>query len=185
MNTIRKNSQGYGYKYTDLAEIHRYLDECGERYYQEVETIDGYDYILTHIFDATGKSIRKCRGCRIPPLPGGKNPAQEYGSALTYARRYSLLLAFGLATTDDDCAALTPVKPNKRAVVVKPDKPTKPCKVEESNREACIATVKRLIDMGDLQLADVQREVWKYGVEKMHELSHDDFIACIETLTKA
>ena len=96
-----------------------------------------------------------------------------------------MLLAFGLATTDDDGAALTPVKPNRRSTKPAPEKPTKPCKVEEANRQACIATVKRLIDMGDLKLADVQREVWKYGVEKMHELSHDDFMACIETLTKA
>jgi hypothetical protein len=114
----------------------------------------------------------------------GKNPAQDYGSALTYARRYSLLLAFGLATSDDDAATLT-VKPRATKATKATVKPTKPCKVEESNREACIATVKRLVDMGDLKLADVQREVWKYGVEKMHELSNDDFMACIDTLTKA
>jgi len=41
MNTIRKNSQGYGYKYTDLAEIHRHMEEVGLSYFQEVETLDG------------------------------------------------------------------------------------------------------------------------------------------------
>ena len=179
MNTIRKNSQGYGYKYTDLAEIHRHMEEVGMSYYQEIETLDGEDYIITHILDATDKVIRKCRGCRVVKV-SGKNPAQDYGSALTYARRYSLLLAFGLATSDDDGATLT-AKPR----ATKTTKPTKPCKVEALNREACIATVKRLVDAGDLKLADVQREVWKYGVEKMHELSHDDFVACIDTLTKA
>lgn len=35
-------------------------------------------------------------------MPADKKNAQGYGSALTYARRYSLQTAFGLATEDDD-----------------------------------------------------------------------------------
>ena len=175
MNMIRKNSQGYGYKYTDLAEIHRHMEEVGMSYYQEIETVDGEDFIITYILDATDKVIRKCRGCRVVKV-SGKNPAQDYGSALTYARRYSLLLAFGLATTDDDGAALTSNSPNKR---------TRPCKAEALDRQAGIDTVKRLLDVGDIKLVDVQKEVRKYGVEKMQELSHDDFVACIDTLKKA
>jgi hypothetical protein len=38
---------------------------------------------------------------------GKQNPAQAHGAALTYARRYSLLLAYGLATSDDDAECLT------------------------------------------------------------------------------
>jgi len=182
MNTIRKNSQGYGYKYTDLAEIHRHMEEVGVRYYQEVETVDGNDYIVTHILDDAGKVIRKCRGCQVVKV-SGKNPAQDYGSALTYARRYSLLLAFGLATTDDDGAALTSVKPERR--IAKPDRKATPCKVEESNRQACIDSVKRMIDTGALQLSQVQSEVRKYGVTRMQDLPQDAFVACMETLMKS
>ena len=176
MNTIRKNSQGYGYKYTDLAEIHRHMEEVGLRYYQEIETIDGNDYIVTHILDDTDKEIRKCRGCQVVKILG-KNPAQEYGSALTYARRYSLLLAFGLATTDDDGESLNP-RPEKK---VKPDKPYK---VREFDRQTGVDAVKRLINKGTLQLSEVQAEVRKYGVEKMQELSLNDFRKCVATLTK-
>lgn len=35
-------------------------------------------------------------------VPANKQDAQGYGSALTYARRYSLQTAFGLSTEDDD-----------------------------------------------------------------------------------
>ena len=35
-------------------------------------------------------------------MPAAKRDAQGFGSALTYARRYSLQAAFGLATEDDD-----------------------------------------------------------------------------------
>ena len=180
MNTLKKNSQGYGYKYTDLAEIHRHMEEVGLRYYQEIETIDGNDYIVTHILDDTDKVIRKCRGCQVVKT-SGKNPAQEYGSALTYARRYSLLLAFGLATTDDDGETLNP-RPDKK--VVKPEKKVQPCKVQTFDRQEGVNAVKRLLELGDLQLSDVQAEVRKYGVTKMQELSNDDFRKCVATLTQ-
>lgn len=35
-------------------------------------------------------------------VPANKNDAQGFGSALTYARRYGLLTAFGVPTEDDD-----------------------------------------------------------------------------------
>lgn len=35
-------------------------------------------------------------------VPANKNDAQGYGSALTYARRYSLMTAFGVPAEDDD-----------------------------------------------------------------------------------
>jgi len=177
---IKKNSQGYGYKYTDLAEIHRSLEEVGLRYFQEIETVDGNDYIVTHILDDTDKEIRKCRGCQVVKV-SGKNPAQDYGSALTYARRYSLLLAFGLATTDDDGAALNPVKPERKATRKALDKQSPR---DPFDRKEGMAIVKRLLDAGALQLADVQAEVRRYGAEKMQDLPLDAFVRCLDTLTR-
>lgn len=40
--------------------------------------------------------------CGLLHVPAGKHDAQGYGSALTYARRYSLLAATGMAPEDDD-----------------------------------------------------------------------------------
>ena len=39
MANLKKSSQGYGYKYTDLAQINIYCEENGIDYYQETETV--------------------------------------------------------------------------------------------------------------------------------------------------
>ena len=111
-NTIAKKTEGYGYKYTELADINKYCMENSIKYWQEVETseINQKDYIITYV-EKDGK-VEKHRGCQIVEavLQGIKNPVQEYGSSLTYCRRYSLLMALGLATEDDDGATFTQKK---------------------------------------------------------------------------
>ena len=119
--TLRKNANGYNYKYTDLAEIHTYLESRGWSYYQYIDVIDGNDYIMT-VCIKDGKEEPPKRGCRVvqATLKGTNNPAQEQGSAITYARRYSVLMAFGLCTTDDDAACMSTPK-NQKTYISKGD----------------------------------------------------------------
>ena len=113
--TLRKNANGYNYKYTDLAEIHSYLESKGWSYYQYIEVVDGHDYIVTVKVAPDGKESQPIRGSRVvqATLKGVDNPAQAQGSALTYARRYSVLMAFGLCTVDTDASELSRPKEAK------------------------------------------------------------------------
>ena len=114
---ITKNAKGYGYKYADLSEVNEYIANLGETYYQYTETVfnpvtgEPYDYI--HTVRDNGAKVNDIRGCRIitAELANKSNSAQEQGSGLTYARRYSLYMAYGLATEDDDAQSLDRPKP--------------------------------------------------------------------------
>lgn len=114
---IKKNKDGYGYKYTELSQLNEYCENNNIDYYQEIETCDinGEDYMITYVSE-DGKEYKKHRGCKIVEaiLSGIKNPVQEYGSSLTYCRRYSLLMALGLATEDDDGASLNGASKSKK-----------------------------------------------------------------------
>lgn len=101
----------YSYQYVDIAQIHEYLEANNMSYYQYIDVVDGNDYIMT-VRIINGEEKPALRGARVvdATLIGVNNPAQQQGSALTYARRYSLLMAFGLATEDDDAQSLSEKK---------------------------------------------------------------------------
>lgn len=104
--TVKKMSKGYGYKYSDLATIHEEMESQGITYYQYTDYCveANADYIYTVlIFD--GEEQKPRRGCRVIYDAGGKmSTAQQQGSGVSYCRRYSLLMALGWATEDDDGA---------------------------------------------------------------------------------
>lgn len=150
--TIPKKAEGYGYKYTDISGIHNWLEENGLRYYQYIETdASGNDYIYT-VPIVDGKPQEPRRGCRVvmATLNEKSNPAQEQGSAITYARRYSLLMAFGLATADDDAESLTVPKANGEVV-----KPKKEKKEAYPSREIMMDVIKNRFKEGTKVYVDL------------------------------
>lgn len=119
--TVSKNKTAavgkYSYKYTDLAQIHEEMERQGLRYYQYIEPLETpagmIDYVHTVIMNDVGEELRSCCGCRVVDA-NGQNPTQEHGKAITYARRYSLLMALGWATDDDDAAGNVRTRPAQK-----------------------------------------------------------------------
>lgn len=105
---LKKNSSGYGYNYVDLNSILNWLESEGITVEQQVRVIGDQDYIeTTYTYTEDGKHVKKTMlGCRIvmpKSMGGGKvNECQQYGSAITYMRRYSIVMNLGLGSDDDD-----------------------------------------------------------------------------------
>lgn len=78
-------------------------------------------------------------------VPATKHDAQGYGSALTYARRYSLMAACGIAPEDDDgnAASKRPVSPVKAAL--------QSVQVNEEDREYLRGLAAELVDLVEVQ----------------------------------
>lgn len=93
-----KNGLSYSYKFTTLPEIHRYLDETKQHYEAFVKKVEGEDYMFIRKLSEDQDVLVELQGAKIPPVTGIK----DYGGALTACRRYSLLMAYGLACEDDD-----------------------------------------------------------------------------------
>ncbi len=91
-----------GSKYADLSSCIEAVDDAflanGIVMYQECHPDDAGVTVETVLLHESGESIR---GGRLH-VPASKQDPQGFGSALTYARRYSLMAACGMAPEDDD-----------------------------------------------------------------------------------
>lgn len=97
-----KNNPAFRSKYADLGAC---IDAV-----EDALLANGIALIQETFEDATGVTVETVllhesgeeRRCGRLHVPASKQDPQGYGSALTYARRYSLMAACGIAPEDDD-----------------------------------------------------------------------------------
>ena len=97
------NNPFFKSKYVPLENVVQVVDEAmidtGLSYVQEIEDLEeGYLRVDTIVLHESGEYM-VIKGSKVKPV---KNDPQSAGSATTYARRYSLSTAFGIASDPDD-----------------------------------------------------------------------------------
>lgn len=150
IESITKNRQGFGYAYADLEAVYKQirpkLKERGFMIMQTVKPTNGefrrsdsavpvskdkegqitlsgrvewsipaYNLLTTLVHVSSGREIE----CELPLVMEDINP-QDFGSALTYMRRYSLLVLLGIITDDDDGAQASKSRVQRQAPAKKP-----------------------------------------------------------------
>lgn len=102
-----KNSNGkIMYMYADLEDVlnavRPSLNKHGLLLTQDITCDGDIACVTTTIASADGNAITS-GATRIPAIPqAAMSKAQAFGSAITYARRYSLSAFLGISTDDDD-----------------------------------------------------------------------------------
>jgi hypothetical protein len=161
-----KTNPAFRSKYADLAAvvdaIKPHLAEHGLWFRQITHPAEHGVCVETVIHHASGESL----GCGPLFMPATKQDAQGYGSALTYARRYSLMAAFGVPAEDDDAQAAVASAPKPIARVA----PARRADIQQqidacADRAALNALYKSLTETERGALVDVFTDA--AGQEKM------------------
>lgn len=109
-----KTNPAFRSKYADLGACLEAVDDAllnnGIALYQETFEDSTGITVETVLLHESGESIRSGK----LHVPAAKQDPQGYGSALTYARRYSIMTACGIAPEDDDGNAASHQKPAAR-----------------------------------------------------------------------
>ena len=119
-----KTNPAFRSKYADLGACIDAVEDAllanGIAFIQETSEDPTGVTVETVFLHESGESIR----CGKLHVPAAKQDPQGYGSALTYARRYSLMAACGIAPEDDDGNAASKTKPAPAKAFSAPHKPT-------------------------------------------------------------
>ena len=99
---LNKTNPHFKSKYADLAAIRDAvaptLAKNGIALLQVIDGDENGPYLTTRLVHSSGQWVES-----VHPLPASAKP-QEFGSSLTYARRYSLAAICGISAEEDDDA---------------------------------------------------------------------------------
>ena len=108
-NVVANKSKAYGYNYASLGDIALQGFQIPK---MKTGTEEGKEYV--YCYDPELKEWIRGAEIVIPQMKS-MNEAQRYGSALTYARRYSVLMFLGLVCDEDKkLETQTPTESAKR-----------------------------------------------------------------------
>jgi len=97
----KEGKRSYEYSYADLADVVQAvlpaLGKVGLSYTARPTLDDGRFVLAYALLHTSGEKVEG-----VYPLPPATTPAQQLGSAITYARRYCLLSITGVAPDDED-----------------------------------------------------------------------------------
>lgn len=133
------NNPFFKSKYADLSSVVEAIRDAlsgnGLSYMQHLHPSEKHEVCVeTVLLHASGQWV----SCGTLTVPVSKHDAQGFGSALTYARRYSLSAAVGVVADDDDgnaAAAAAPKAPAPKAAAQKPVAKEVPANVKEKVAE--------------------------------------------------
>lgn len=126
VDTVTKRGKRYGYKYADLADVDKaVMDAC-----RAVKDKDG-NVVFAYYFDIDNSNDGVCVQTVMVDTSGAQmitdkvwfrntnsGDAQQTAGLISYAKRYSLSAAFGIASEEDDDAQNLKSQDNHRRVMV-------------------------------------------------------------------
>ena len=99
-----KENKFQNYKYASLSSVldtvRQVLSKNGLALTQVIETIEGQTYLITYLFYGE-QQIKSSFPLFFDRSSTSKNPWHDRGSAITYARRYSICALLGIAADED------------------------------------------------------------------------------------
>jgi hypothetical protein len=160
--------------YADLTSV---WEACREQLakndlavFQGCETHDGSDFLTTTVMHKSGQWIKSEIRLLLT-----KQDAQGMGSAITYARRYSLAAAIGIVQDDDDGNAASQEKSftqeARETAQANGQKPDAVSMLKAGKQRA--NSIIDFIDSGLFTDAELQKVLTKYRVFKAEDLSKD------------
>ena len=143
-----KTNPHYKSRYCDLDGVIECvtpsLSKHGLFIFQAIEQMGEVSCLVTHLYHTSGEELQSSY-----PLPTISDP-QKLGSAVTYARRYSICAALNIAADDDDDSNLA-----KKAGTAKP---SAKAGLPFSNPQQAIAWAAGMLNMEEIDAAQLMAE---------------------------
>ena len=139
---VAKSSKAFNYNYTSLADIYKAGHKIPK---MRVARIEGNDYV--EYLDENGEWQLGARV--VIPVMRGANEAQAYGSALTYARRYTVQLALALVSDDDQKIETQAPENSKSQKSNQQAKPTNNYRLDFDEVREKLKTLSTLVELSE------------------------------------